>query len=419
MGPDPAVAAIRLAIRAALTESGLPGAGPAERGGAEPGRVELEPGELVLAACSGGPDSLALAAALAFEAPRLGLRAGGITVDHGLQPGSAAQARAVTQTLAGLGLDPVLSVTATVAQRGHDPRVQDQASPDQRGQDQGAQEPDSGQGGQGGLEAGRRGREGAAGGWAGPEAAARAGRYAALDTAAADCGAAVILLGHTRDDEAEGVLLGLARGSGTRSLAGMAPRSGRYRRPLLEVSRAQTEAACAAQGLIPWQDPHNTDPAYTRVRVRHQVLPDLAAALGPGIPAALARTARALRIDADYLDEQAAAAFARAGGPGAELDASALAGLPEAIRSRVLRLGALAAGCPGGALTAAHVAALDELVTRWHGQQGVDLPGGIRGRRAYGKLTFTDGCAPPGAAVRRAAADAGRDDCREDADGRE
>src|SRR5450755_403983 len=187
MGPDPAVAAVRLAVRRAL--------------------ADLPPGGLVLTACSGGADSLALAAAAAFEATRAGLRAGGVTVDHGLQPGSAGQARSVTQALAAQGLDPVLSFAAVVAARG--------------------------------APAGRTG-------YPGPEAAARAGRYQALDSAAGQTGAVAILLGHTRDDQAEGVLLALARGSGTRSLAGMPARTGRYLRPLLDVSRAQTRAACAA-----------------------------------------------------------------------------------------------------------------------------------------------------------------------------
>src|SRR5215470_1143508 len=227
MGPAPAVAEVRFAVRKVLATL----TGPADG----PGRP------LVLVACSGGPDSLALAAAVAHEAPKAGLAAGGVTVDHQLQPGSAAQAARVAHTLAGLGLDPVLTETVT------------------------------------------------ADGPGGPEASARAARYRALGGAADRLGAVAVLLGHTLDDQAETVLLGLARGSGARSLAGMAPRSGRYLRPLLGVRRAVTVAACAAEGLPAWADPHNTDPAYTRVRVRHQALPALTAALGPGVAEALAR----------------------------------------------------------------------------------------------------------------------------------
>ncbi|HEY7146513.1 MAG TPA: ATP-binding protein, partial [Streptosporangiaceae bacterium] len=183
MGPHPAVAATRVAVRGAL--------------------AGLQPADLVLAACSGGPDSLALAAAVAFEAPRRGLRAGGVTVDHGLQPGSAGQAAEVSRVLAGLGLDPVLSVTVQVAPRGSGAAGQHGAA-GQRGT--------AGQHGAAGPAAARG--QGGRAGYPGPEGAARAARYTALDQAATDCGAAVVLLGHTSDDQAEGVLLGLARGSG-------------------------------------------------------------------------------------------------------------------------------------------------------------------------------------------------------------
>jgi tRNA(Ile)-lysidine synthase len=323
MGPDPAVAEVRLAVRRSL--------------------AGLTPCDLVLAACSGGADSLALAAALAFEAPRLGLRCGGVTIDHGLQDGSAERARKVTTVLTALGLEPVLSVRVSPSGPG------------------------------------------------GPEAAARAARYEALDDTAARTGAASVLLGHTLDDQAETVLLGLARGSGARSLAGMAARHGRYLRPLLAVRRAQTTAACAALRLEPWDDPHNRDPAYARARVRHQAMPALAAALGPGIAEALARSAWQLRADADVLDALAQAELERIQGGDGTLDADGLAGLPAAIRTRVLRAAAAAAGCPAGSLTARHVASLDALVTGWHGQRWTDLPGGIRGLRRCGKLIFTAG----------------------------
>jgi tRNA(Ile)-lysidine synthase len=278
---------------------------------------DLAAGELVLVACSGGPDSLALAAALAFVAPRAGLRAGGVTVDHGLQDGSAARAASVAAALTGLGLEPVRAVSVTVRGDG------------------------------------------------GPEAAARTARYDALSAVAAELGAAAVLLGHTLDDQAETVLLGLARGSGPRSLAGMPPRRGVFRRPLLGVRRSVTAAACAALGLDPWDDPHNADRRYTRVRVRLDALPALEAALGPGVAEALARTADQLRADAEVL-ENISSERSHGDSP---LSASALAGMPGAVRSRVLRAAAVAAGCPAGALTAGHVARLEELVTGWRGQR--------------------------------------------------
>jgi tRNA(Ile)-lysidine synthase len=332
MGPHPAVAQVRLAVRRCLSGAGL------------------APGDLVLAACSGGADSLALASALAFEAPRLGLRGGGVTVDHGLQDGSDEQARRAAKALKGMGLQPVDSVTAAVARPGGP-------------------------------------------GYPGPEAAAREARYAALHRAASACGAAAVLLGHTLDDQAETVLLGLARGSGARSLAGMLERTGPFLRPLLRISRATTRAACAAQDLEPWDDPQNADPGFARARVRLRLLPALEAELGPGVAEALARSARLLRADADFLDALAKSELERIAPPGSghSLPLDALAALPEAIRSRVLRNAAMAAGCPPGALSARHVAGLEALVTGWRGQRWTDLPGGVRAWRRYGKLQFGSG----------------------------
>ena len=341
MGPDPAVAAVRLGVRRSL--------------------AGLDPRALVLAACSGGQDSLAMAAALAFEAPRLGLRAGAVTVDHGLQPGSADQADLVVLALRRLGLDPVHCLRVQVAARG------------------------------------------AGGPFPGPEAAARQARYAAIEAAAVECGAAAVMLGHTMDDQAETVLLGLARGSGARSLSGMQGASGRYLRPLLGLRRGQTGAACSALGLEPWQDPQNSDPAYARTRVRQQLLPMMEELLGPGITEALARTADWLRADADALDaltdeaagrlmpgwDAPAADRSERRTPDVTLEVAALAALPAAIRTRLLKRAAIAAGAPAGSLTSRHVTQLDALVTSWHGQRWSDLPGGIRCQRRYGRLHFT------------------------------
>ena len=195
---------------------------------------------------------------------------------------------------------------------------------------------------------------------------------------------ATVLLGHTRDDQAETVLLGLARGSGTRSLAGMATRSGpggRRLRPLLGVPRSVIEQACRENDLAPWRDPHNSDPSFARVRVRQTVLPTLEAELGPGISEALARTAALARDDADLLDVLAAEAD-----PGtARLECGVLEGLPAALRRRVIgRWLRLEHGL--GDLSAGHLYAVEALVTDWHGQRGVDLPGGVRVRRVAGAL---------------------------------
>ncbi|HEV2889798.1 MAG TPA: tRNA lysidine(34) synthetase TilS [Frankiaceae bacterium] len=297
------------------------------------------PGSPVAAAVSGGADSLALLAALAREAPKAGRSAAAVTVDHGLHSGSAEQAARVVAQAASLG---VPCATLTVSPDGSD------------------------------------------------EAAARTARYAALDAWASANGVAAVLLGHTRDDQAEQVLLGLARGSGARSLAGIPPARGPYLRPLLDVPRATTVAACAALGLTPWEDPANADARHARARVRHVVLPILEEQLGPGVTAALARTARLLRDDADALDALAAAH--------ASLAAADLAALPAAVRSRVLRRAAIDAGAPANDLTAEHVSAIEAFVTDWHGQREVALPGGLVAERRCDTLAFRRRPEPTGGA---------------------
>lgn len=325
----PPVAAVRTAVRGALL--GLGGPGP------------------VLVACSGGADSLALAEATAFVASRLGRPAGLVTVDHGLQAGSAERAAAVARWGVTAGFDPVRQVTVTVA-----------------------------------------GRPG------GPEAAAREARYEALTGAARRAGAVAVLLGHTRDDQAETVLLALARGAGPRGLAGM-PASRELDgvlllRPLLEVSREQTRKACAALGLSPWDDPHNVDPSYARARVRADVLPALTAALGPAVLDNLARTATLVAADTAALDALAARALAEArcgAGPIAGLAVPVLSRMPVAIRGRVLHAWARELGAPPAALSHRHVLALEALVTAWHGQGPVHLPGAIQVSRRADVLTRT------------------------------
>jgi tRNA(Ile)-lysidine synthase len=322
--------------------------------------VDLSPGSLVLVGCSGGADSLALAAATAFVAPRAGLRAGAVVVDHGLLPGSELVAARAAEACRGLGLDPVRVVRVVVGRTG------------------------------------------------GPEAGARSARYAALEAVAHDEGAAVILLGHTLDDQAEQVLLGLARGSGARSLAGMPARRGVLRRPLLGLRRSDTEAVCAVLGLEPWHDPTNAvDPAERgvaplRSRVRHQLLPVLEDVLGPGVAVALARTAAQLREDADALDGAAGALLAEAllepagiagdaPGSGPRVRVDVLAGAPAAVRHRALRLALLEAGCPAGSLNREHVLGVDALLTSWHGQGPLDLPGRVSVRRTCGRLELRSG----------------------------
>lgn len=296
--------------------------------------ADLPAGCAVLVAVSGGPDSLALAAAVAATAPAANVTAGAVTVDHRLQPGSDRLAADVAETCRRLGLSRVQVVTVDV------PRSKD-----------------------------------------GPEAAARTVRYAALGAAADETGATAVLLGHTLDDQAETVLLGLARGSGARSLAGMPARRDRFRRPLLGLPRELTRETCDELGLTPWHDPHNFDPAYARARVRVQLLPELERGLGPGVAEALARSAALLRDDADALDAVAAEAMLDSDA----LSVSCLAARPAAVRRRMLRLVVLAAGVPTGSLTAEHLQRLDRLVTE-PGHGPVRLPGRLEAAVRYDRL---------------------------------
>jgi tRNA(Ile)-lysidine synthase len=285
----------------------------------------------LLVGCSGGADSLALAFGALRTATSHRRQLTAMVVDHALQPDSAAVAERARDQLCGLGIAEVVISRVSI-------------------------EPRHG----------------------GPEAAARHARYAALE-AEASTRQATIWLAHTLDDQAETVLLGLARGSGPRSLTGMAARSGRLVRPLLGLRRSVTETACAELGLDPWRDPQNTDPRFARVRARSTVLPTLEAALGPGVVEALARTAALARDDADLLDRLAADAD-----PGTDtLDCAELLALPAALRSRVIRRWLLRHGAEE--VSSVHVAAVAALVTGWHGQGPVGLPG-VRVSREDGSL---------------------------------
>jgi tRNA(Ile)-lysidine synthase len=198
-----------------------------------------------------------------------------------------------------------------------------------------------------------------------------------------------VLLGHTREDQAETVLLGLTRGSGGRALAGMRRSFDHYRRPLLDVSHTDTVTACQVEGLRIWDDPHNDDPGFTRVRVRRRVLPVLEDELGPGVTDALARTAEQLRPDMELLDAYAEQALHDVDGRSVDgLPVEALLELPGPIRTRVLRLAAVAAGAPTGELFHQHVLGVDALLTDWHGQKWVDLPGSVHAVRRRGVLVF-------------------------------
>lgn len=286
---------------------------------------------------------MALLAATVHEAREPGWQVIGATVDHGLQEGSAAQAERVVDQMRAVGVDETVGIRVRVEAHGM-----------------------------------------------GPEAAAREARYAVLGEIAQRYDARAVLLGHTMDDQAETVLMGLARGSGGRALSGMRRAFEVYRRPLLDVSRTDTQTACLAEGLEFWTDPHNADEGYTRVRVRTRVMPVLEEHLGPGVRVALARTADLLRADTAYLDAVADAALAQVRTPDG-LSVERLGSLDPAIRTRVLRQAAQDAGAPSAELFHGHVVELDRLVTDWHGQKWVDLPGHLHALRSEGRIVFTAG----------------------------
>lgn len=265
-------------------------------------------------ALSGGPDSLALTAAAVAVRPTTAL-----IVDHGLQPGSAQVAETARQQAVELGCAAALILPVRVGTAG------------------------------------------------GPEAAARSARYAALQTAR---GADPVLLAHTLDDQAETVLLGLGRGSGARSIAGMRPADSPWFRPLLDVRRRTTHDVCAESGLRAWNDPHNTDPRFTRVRLRTEVLPLLEDVLGGGVAEALARTASGLREDTEALDALARDALENAVTADG-LPAAAIVDLPDALRRRVIRAWLLAGGAID--LTDLQIRGVDALLTAWRGQGGVAI----------------------------------------------
>ncbi|MDO5492429.1 MAG: tRNA lysidine(34) synthetase TilS [Nesterenkonia sp.] len=316
----------------------------------------LSPDGLTLVACSGGADSLALAAAAAHLVRRGEAHVGAVVVDHGLQPDSAEVTATAVDQLRGLGLDPVVAETAEI-------------------------DPESAEG---------------------PEGSARTARYRAFARAMGETGARRILLAHTRDDQAEQVLLGLARGSGTRSVAGIPRSRGPFRRPLLDLTRRDTETICAHAGLTPWSDPSNSDPALLRSRVRTEILPLLEERLSPTIRGALARTARIAADDADHLDAEAQGRFADlVEDPDAHgrvrLDLDRLDELSPAIRRRVLALAVIAVG--GARPSMERIEAVDGLRARTGSAGPVEMEGGARvhrgttGSAEYGKLVLV----PPGA----------------------
>ena len=298
-----------------------------------------KPGQKLLLAVSGGADSLALAAACEFEAKKLGLKIAAAVIDHSLQKDSDKVAAQTAKTLASLGFEEVVVKKIAVGKAG------------------------------------------------GPEAAARTARYTALETIRQKTKSHFVVLGHTSSDQAETVLLGLVRGSGSKSLSGMSEKTGVLLRPLLGIERATTEAFCKDSGIKYWSDPQNQDKKFLRVMIRKHVLPFLEKQLGGSVAASLVRTSNQLREDNTYLESQADKSFkkyAKVSGSGISFDAKAIEKLPAAILNRVIKK---ALDGFGSESSRTHVLAVSDLVLSWHGQKPLALPG-VRVVRKGNTISF-------------------------------
>ena len=304
-----------------------------------PWLADLPSNSRVLVGVSGGADSMALAISLHLESIAKKIQVIPVVVDHGLQSDSAEVAKSVVAKLIKLGFEDVFTARAHVT-------MQD-----------------------------------------GVEASARRARYQIFNQALNTYSASVFFLGHTLDDQAESVLLGLARGSGTKSLSGMPEVTGPFIRPLLNIESATTDAACLEYEIEFWNDPHNLNEDFRRVRVRKHIIPAMEENLGPGITEALARSARLLREDATALEDWAARIYSELDPK--SLDVEVLAGVPKAVRSRVIRLAIYAAGAPSGSISADHIVPIEALITNWHGQGSADLPGGVKVARISGRLSLS------------------------------
>ena len=309
------------------------------------GGLEASPGRaLYLVGLSGGGDSVALAWALSHEAGPLGVEIGAVIVDHGVQPDSVEVARCAASEAEDLGLQPVIVKSVTIE------------------------------------------------GTSNLEDKARLARYRAFTEALRETGAQGVVLAHTLDDQAETVLMGLARGSGPSGLKGMATQDGTVHRPFLGLERATVRQALTDAGRSWWEDPHNADERFTRVRVRNTVLPVLEKELGPGVSGALARTAELFREDSEALDDDASRWFGKnavADDEGSwSLEVKKLEQVSSAVQTRVLRMLVLRVG--GGAPTYAHTAQMRRLLQAWKGQSAIDVPGASVERkdgRIYARAT--------------------------------
>lgn len=311
----------------------------------------VEPGRTVVVAVSGGADSLCLLHAMVRLRRLLRVRVACFHFDHRLRAGSERDAAYVRGQARRLGVPFVLRRADSGPARGES-----------------------------------------------VEAWARTARYQALFEVVEETTAVAAAVGHTADDQAETVLMALLRGGGLEALTGMEPVSPPVVRPLLGVSRAETEAFCRALRLRPRIDPMNDDPSYLRVAIRRDILPLVSERAGRDVRQAVVRTAGLLRQDARLLErlasEAAEAVVVRDPGPPSgppegppvrRLRAEALAALPRPLAGRVVREALLDLGCVP---EAAHVAAVLDLAGNRTGARAT-LPGGLLARRETGYVALS------------------------------
>lgn len=277
--------------------------------------------DTVLVGFSGGADSLALLAAVAFEAKKFSIEPIAVIIDHGLQESSQSVALNAKLTAESLGVKAIIRKVSV--------------------------------GTEGGL-----------------ENAAREARYQAFSEVKEELNASYLLLGHNLNDQAESVLLGLMRGSGPRSIAGMQEVTDWILRPFLTISGEQLRQACEDQGLEFWDDPHNDDPRFARVEIR-KILNELEASGSAGVIESLARTAEQMQ-EAEAIIQPLIEGLVSEIEDKSSVEIEFLEKLDTAYRRRVIhRLAVL----NSAELARVHVLEIEKLVTNWHGQKPLNLPG--------------------------------------------
>ncbi len=298
---------------------------------------DFEPADLILVGCSGGADSIALVWSASVVCKRLNLNLGVVIVDHQLIAESNQVAENTKKQCAEFGINQIIVKKIKVVLENE-----------------------------------------------GLESAARKARYEAFEEVIKDTNAKALMLAHTQDDQAETMLMRLTRGSGAKSLSAMSEVSGKYLRPFLHVRKFEIKDALEKEDIKYWNDPANSNSDFLRVKVRNELIPKLIEVLGDSVVEALDRTSMLLKNDNDILDQIALNHYQE----NRQLLISKLEDLPSAIRTRVIKLAALDAGVNPGPFSFEHIEAIDALVTNWHGQSHIDLPGFVQASRVNETIRF-------------------------------